>query len=336
MPPYHSGDQTHVMQLVLIFLTLAIHDVEQLLHKSLRTVEQVNWHIVHLSCQDLLLPQPPKSLLLLLLELMLLMLGLLHNALQSPNILGVNSVIIVTVRQLFQLHGGFHEEEASHQSNLGGWSKTSLSNDVDSPGISPYVSLVQLNHQFDGLLSSLVSMLGHIARDKSPQLLVDLVVLMVLVHSSNVIQHIFVYHRTELLVLQAHLPQQELNRAHWDEDALGPQDHDASDALFPEVGVKGGAKFLHESHDDLGQPAQYLGEMLDTPGKEDEEFPKALVFPHSVTLNLIELNLEEVMIELDIDFVEDRIIINFHGDVLQFFEEGVIDGLLVLFLLHHC
>ena len=76
--------------------------------------------------------------------------------------------------------------------------------------------------------------------------------------------------------------------------------------------------------------------MLDTPGKEDEEFPKALVFPHSVTLNLIELNLEEVMIELDIDFVEDRIIINFHGDVLQFFEEGVIDGLLVLFLLHHC
>ena len=68
-------------------------------------------------------------------------------------------------------------------------------------------------------------MFGNVARDEGPQLLVYFIVLVMLVHPPDVVQHVFVDHRPQLFVLETHLPQQELYCTHRQQDVLGPQDH---------------------------------------------------------------------------------------------------------------
>ena len=58
-------------------------------------------------------------------------------------------------------------------------------------------------------------MLRDITRNKSSQLLIDFVVLVVAVHSPYVVYDIFVNHRSEPLILQAHLGQEKLYAVDW-------------------------------------------------------------------------------------------------------------------------
>lgn len=84
-------------------------------------------------------------------------------------------------------------------------------------------------------------MFGDVIGDKSSQLLIDFVVLMVFVHSADVVDNIFVDHYSELLVLEAHLSQKELYCTHGKKDTLGPKNHDAASTFFSDVGVKSGS-----------------------------------------------------------------------------------------------
>lgn len=73
--------------------------------------------------------------------------------------------------------------------------------------------------------------------------------------------------------------------------------------------------------------------MLDGPSQEDEQVSEALVLFHGVSLDLIELNSEHLHIHLDVRSVQGGIIWHFDGELLEFFEESVVDGFLVLYLL---
>ena len=98
-------------------------------------------------------------------------------------------------------------------------------------------------------------MFGDVARNEGSELLVDFVVLVVFVHSADVVEDVFVDHGAELFVFDAHLSEEELDCADWNEDALGAEDHNAAYAFFAEIGVEGGTEFLHQFHDGFGDPA---------------------------------------------------------------------------------
>ena len=88
-------------------------------------------------------------------------------------------------------------------------------------------------------------MFGDITRNESSKLLVDFIVLMMFVHSADIVENVFVDHGTEFFIFDAHLSKEELDGADWDEDALGAEDHYAAYAFFAEIGMEGGSEFLH-------------------------------------------------------------------------------------------
>ena len=143
-------------------------------------------------------------------------------------------------------------------------------------------------------------MFGDIAGDEGSKLLVDFVVLIVFVHSADVIEDVFVYHGAEFFIFDAHLSEEEFDGADWDEDALGTEDHYAAYAFFAEIGVEGGTEFLHQFHDGFGDPAEDFRKMFDGPGEEDEQLSKSLVFLHGVALNFIEFNFEKLVVMFNI------------------------------------
>ena len=81
-------------------------------------------------------------------------------------------------------------------------------------------------------------MFGNICRNEGSELLIDLVVLMVLIHSPDIIQHILVYHRTQLFVLNSHLPQQKLYSTNRNQNVLCTKDHYTTYTFFAKVWVQ--------------------------------------------------------------------------------------------------
>jgi hypothetical protein len=97
--------------------------------------------------------------------------------------------------------------------------------------------------------------LGDIARDEGSDLLVDLVVLMMLVHSPDVVEDILVDHGPQLFVLDPHLSDQELYGAHRNQNVLGSENHDAPYTFLSKVVMKSRPELFHEFHDSLRDPA---------------------------------------------------------------------------------
>ncbi len=73
--------------------------------------------------------------------------------------------------------------------------------------------------------------------------------------------------------------------------------------------------------------------MFDRPGQEDEQFSETFVLLHGVSLHLVELDSEHLHILLDVSGIERGVVGHFDCEFLEFLEEGVVDGLLVLRLL---
>ncbi len=151
MPPYYSTNQSHVHQFVSVLLALAAHDIEELLGKSLRVVNEVNRHIIDSSGFNFFFSESSRSLFLFLIQSVLFGLSLPDNTLFGFELSRINGFII-TVWKLLKRHSCFHEEMTGHQSDSARGCKTSLSNDVDRPGISPDIPFVELYHHFQRLL----------------------------------------------------------------------------------------------------------------------------------------------------------------------------------------
>lgn len=98
-------------------------------------------------------------------------------------------------------------------------------------------------------------MFGYVSRDEGSDLLIDFVVFMVTIHPPDVVDHILIDHGSEFFVFQSHLPQQKLNSAHRQQNALSPENHDASHTFFANVGVEGWTQLLHQLHDCTWDPA---------------------------------------------------------------------------------
>ncbi len=235
--PDDSAYKGHVDQLMSIFFASAVHDVEQFLHEDLRVVNQVNGHEVSVTRLYFFLSQATRSLSLVLLNLVLSCFGLSVDALLSLDFRRVDSLILA-LRQLLKRHSGLHQKVAGHLPQSARRRKASLSNDVDSSVVSPDILLVKLNHQLQRLLGSFVGVFGDVPRNKRPDLLIDLIVLVMAVHSPDVVDHVLVDHRPEFFVLKSHLLQQKLSGAHRKQDALSPQNHDAAHAFLANVGVE--------------------------------------------------------------------------------------------------
>ena len=88
-------------------------------------------------------------------------------------------------------------------------------------------------------------MFWNIARNKGSELLIDLVVLVMTVHSANIVENVFINHASKFFVLQFHLSEQKLDSVNWDKDVLGSENHYASNALLTQVRMQGRTKFLH-------------------------------------------------------------------------------------------
>ena len=80
--------------------------------------------------------------------------------------------------------------------------------------------------------------------------------------------------------------------------------------------MKSCSELLHQFHDSFGNPAQFLRKVLDSSGQEDEQLSKPLILFHGVSLDLIELDGEEVKVVVDIGGIEGRIVVDFDADLL--------------------
>lgn len=236
MPPNYSANQTHVDKFVSILLPSAVHYVKQLLHKDLRIIDEIYRHKISISWLNFFLSDTTCSLSFFFIKFILSCFSLPIDSFLCLDLRRINSFII-TIRQLLQRHRGFHQEMASHKSQLTCWSKTWLSNDVHSTIISPYIFLIEFNHHLQWFLCSFVCVLRNVVRNKCSDLLIDFVILMMAVHSADVVEHILVNHRTQLLILKPHLTQHKLSCTYWQQDALCSQNHDTSYAFLADVGV---------------------------------------------------------------------------------------------------
>lgn len=130
-----------------VFFSSAVHDVEELLHKDLRVVDEINWHEVNVTRLDFSLPQPTSCLSFIFVNLVLSVFGLPVNALFGFDLRRVDSLIL-TIWQFIKWHGSFHQKVTGHLPKSAGGGKACLSDDVDGSIVSPDILFVELNHKF--------------------------------------------------------------------------------------------------------------------------------------------------------------------------------------------
>lgn len=136
---------------------------------------------------------------------------------------GIDEIIVfIAGLDGFEGFGGRDEEIAGNESNFGGSIETSICDDVDGTVVGPDVSSVELNHELKGLLGCFVTVFCDILRDEFFELLIDFVVFMVFVHSSDVVEDVLVKNFPQLLVFDVELSQQKLYRADRVQYVFGP------------------------------------------------------------------------------------------------------------------
>ena len=167
-----------------------------------------------------------------------------------------------------------------------------------------------------------------------PNLLVNFVVLVMFVHSSDIVQGVFVDDLPQLFVFDVEQTEQELRCLDGEEDVFGPQDHDGTDALLPDVGVEVGSVVFEDVDDLDGEEGEFGGEVVDVFGEEDEEFGEPLVFFLDVGEELVELLPVHEGVLVDLVCVERGVGGDFHVEFFELFEEGVVDFFDLPFL--HC
>ena len=182
-------------------------------------------------------------------------------------------------------------------------------------------------------MGGFVAVLSNVLRDEFFELLIDFVILMMFVHSSHIIQHVLVQNLPQLLILNVELPQKKLYRRYWVQYVLRPQYHNRRYAFLSIVRMQTLTQLVHEAHCCRWNEAQWFREEAHTLCQEYQQLSEALVFSHGLALDFIELDFEELFVIEYVLFVEDVVSGHFDGDLLEFFEKGVI-GRLFVFLLH--
>lgn len=77
-----------------VFFSSAVHDVEELLHKDLRVVDEINRHEVNVTGLDLSLPQPTSCFSFIFFDLVLSVFSLPVNSLLGFDLRRVDSLIL--------------------------------------------------------------------------------------------------------------------------------------------------------------------------------------------------------------------------------------------------
>ena len=86
----------------------------------------------------------------------------------------------------------------------------------------------------------------------APNLLVYFVVFMMLVHSPDIIQSIFVQNFPQLFILNVEQTEQKFCCLDWKQYIFGPENHDSSNTFLPDVGMQI-RSMVFEDIDDLNR-----------------------------------------------------------------------------------
>lgn len=145
------------------------------------------------------LSQPSSSFFLLFLELLFLCFCLPNYSLPWFEVFRFHWFII-TIRQLFKRHCGFHQKMTSHEPDSAWRCKAGFSDNIDWSRVCPYVPFIELNHHFKRFLWCFIIVFGDITWNEGSELLVNFVVLMMAVHSPDIVENVFVDCRSQLFV----------------------------------------------------------------------------------------------------------------------------------------
>lgn len=203
-----------------------VHQVKQLFSEFLRVVNQVDWHEVCPLSNNLLFSKSSSGPSLFFFKFFFFVFGMSSDSFFPLDFRGIAHIIVLVTGfdGVKSLSSG-DEEIAGNDSDFGGGVEASVSDDVNSTIVSPDVSSVEFDHELNGLLGSFVAVFCDILRNEFFKFLVDFIVLMMLVHSSHIVEDVLVKNFPQLLIFDVKLLQQKLYRADWIQNVLGPQNH---------------------------------------------------------------------------------------------------------------
>lgn len=159
---------------------------------------------------------------------------------------GVNTLVFwVTFFDFLKVFSCWNKEETSDEPDFGWSIKTAFSYDVDCSVIGPDVSLVHFDHELEWFLSSLIAELGYVLWNELLELLIDLIVLVMFVHSSDIIDDVFIKDFSELFVFDVKLLQQKLDSGDRIEDVFRSEDHDGRNTFLADIWMEILAQFVH-------------------------------------------------------------------------------------------
>ncbi len=169
--------------------------VEEFLCEFLWTINQIDWHKVLVSWSNFLLSNSSLSSLFLFADLLFVIFSVSSDTLDKFNIwgiLGFNIIIRIAFWQLFERLCGWNEEKTGDESDFGRGVKASIGNNIDSSIIGPNISLIEIDHDLKWFLGGFITVLRNILWDIFFKFLIDLIVLMMLVHPSQIVHNVFV------------------------------------------------------------------------------------------------------------------------------------------------